>query len=437
VTIDGRVLLFSLVLSLVTGVLFGLVPALRASAAALQSTLREGGRGLAGGGGQRLRSGLVMTEIALAVILAIGAGLMTRSFIRILKVDPGFRPERLLVVDFTISTSRHEHYAQFYHEVIDKVRSIPGVISAAASKVVPFRGKGERYGFMPPGLVLRPGEDAPSENTVHISDGYFKTLGVPILAGREFLPTERADTPWVVIVNQAFAKQYLPTLNPVGQYLRFGDQLRAEIVGVVGDVRQSSIDEPAAPTLYVDNMQNSRVRTNLIVRTAGPPLAMTRRVEDAIWSLDHDQTITSVFTFDDVMNEAVARPRLLTVLLGLFGGLGLLLGSLGIYGVLAYLVTQRRREIGVRLALGATSSDVLRLIVGRGLILAVAGVGIGLVAALVVTRFMQGILYGVGATDPLTFVAVAVGLLAVAVLASWVPARRAASVDPAVAIRYD
>jgi putative ABC transport system permease protein len=437
VALDARVLAFSFVLSLATGLLFGLVPALRASATALQSTLREGGRGLAGSGGQRLRNGLVMAEIALAVILVVGAGLMTRSFIRILQVDPGFRPERLLVVNFTISTSRHEHYAQYYHDVIDKVRGLPGVLSAAASKVVPFRGIGERYGFLIPGMILRPGEDPPSANTVHISDGYFKTLGAPILAGREFLPTERPDTPWVAVVNQAFARQYFPKLKPVGQYLSFGGQLRAEIVGVVGDIRQSSIDEPAQPTVYLDNMQNSRVRTNLIVRTAGSPLAMTRRVEDAIRSIDPDQTITSVFTFDDVMNEAVARPRLLTVLLALFGGLGLLLGSLGIYGVLAYLVTQRRREIGVRLALGATGSDVLRLVVGRGVALAVVGVVIGLAGALALTRFMQGVLYGVEPTDPLTFALVALGLLGIAVLASWLPARRAASVDPAVAIRYE
>jgi predicted permease len=420
-----------------TGVLFGLVPALRASATALQGTLREGGRGLAGGGGQRLRSGLVMAEIALAVVLAVGAGLMTRSFIRILEVDPGFRPERLLVVNFTISTSRHENFAQYYHEVIDKVRTIPGVLSAAGTKVVPFRGKGERYGFLTPGMVLKAGEDPPTANVMFISDGFFKTVGTPVIAGREFLPTERPDTPWVVVVNQALAKQYFPKVDPVGQYLRLGDKLRAEIVGVAGDIRQSAIDEPAAPTLYVDNMQNSRVQTNLVVRTAGPPLAMTRRVEDAIWSLDRDQTITSVFTFDDVMNEAVARPRLLTVLLTLFGALGLLLGSLGIYGVLAYLVAQRRREIGVRLALGATAGDVLKLIVGRGVVIAVVGVIIGLVGALALTRFMQGVLYGVATTDPVTFTLVAIGLLAIAVLASWLPARRAASVDPAVAIRYE
>jgi predicted permease len=437
VTIDGRVLLFSLGISLATGLLFGLVPAFRASAPALQRTLREGGRGLAGSTSQRLRNGLVMGEIALAVILVVGAGLMTRSFMRILEVDPGFHPERLLVVNFTMSTTRHEHYQQFYRQVLDQVRTIPGVISAGAAKDVPFRGTGERNGFLPPGAVLRPGEDAPTAQSLHISDGYFRTIGAPLLAGREFLPQERADTPWVVIVNQAFVKKYLPNGNPVGQTLRFGSTLNAEVVGVVGDIRQSAIDEPGTPTIYLDEMQNGRVRVNLAVRTAGPPLAMTRRIEDAIWSIDRDQTITSVFTFDDIMSEAVARPRLLTVLLALFGALGLLLGSLGIYGVLAYLVSQRQREIGVRMALGAQRRDVLRLVVGRGLGLAVAGVVVGLIGAVALTRFMQGVLYGVQATDPPTFVAVAVGLLGIAVLASWLPARRAASVDPAVAIRYD
>ena len=437
VSIDGRVLLFSLAISLVTGVLFGLVPAFRASSVALQHTLREGGRGLASSASQRLRNGLVMAEIALAVMLVVAAGLMTRSFIRLLDVDPGFRPERLLVVNFTISTKRHEHYQQFYRDVIDKVRSVPGVLGAAAAKDVPIRGTGERYGFLPPGYVLRAGEDGPSAQTIHISDGYFKTIGTPVIAGREFLPREAADTPWVLIVNQAFVKQFLPTGNPVGQVLRFGDQLRGQVVGVVGDIRQTAIDEPAKPTIYIDNMQNSRVRVNLAIRTAGAPLAMTRRIEDAIWSLDRDQTITSVFTFDDIMNEAVARPRLLTVLLGVFGGLGLLLGSLGIYGVLAYLVNQRQREIGVRMALGAQEVDVLRLIVWRGLALAIAGVVIGLIGAVALTRLMQGVLYGIEPTDPLTFGAVALGLLAVAALASWLPARRAASVDPAVAIRYE
>jgi len=437
VSIDGGVLLFSLAISLLTGVLFGLVPAFRASAMGLQQTLREGGRSLAGGASQRLRNGLVVGEIALAVILVVGAGLMTRSFMRLLDVDPGFRPERLLVVNFTINTSRHQHYEQYYRDVIDKVRTVPVVLTAGAAKDVPIRGTGERYGFLPPGYVLRAGEDAPTAQTIHISDGYFKAIGAPIIAGREFLPRERADTPWVLVVNQAFVKQFLPSGNPVGQSLRFGDQLRGEVVGVVGDIRQAAIDEPAKPTIYIDNMQNSRVRVNLVVRTAGVPLAMTRRVEDAIWSLDRDQTITSVFTFDDIMNEAVARPRLLTVLLGVFGGLGLLLGSLGIYGVLAYLVNQRQREIGVRMALGAQQRDVLRLVVWRGLALAMVGVVIGLVGAVALTRLMQGILYGIGPTDPFTFGAAAVGLLAIAVLASWLPARRAAGVDPAVAIRYE
>src|SRR5205823_6330697 len=255
VAMDGRVLLFSLAVSLLTGLLFGVVPALRISAPALQSTHREGGRGLAGSVSQRLRNALV-----------VGAGLMTRSFVRILDVNPGFRPERLLVVNFTINTSRHERYQQYYRDLIDKVRTIPGVLAAGAAKDVPFRGTGERVGFLPPGLVVRPGEDAPSTQMLNISDGYFKTVGAPLLAGREFLPQERADTPWVAIVNQAFVKQYFPNRSAIGQALQLGNALRTEIIGVVGDIRQAAIDEPAKPTIYLDNMQNSRVRVNLVVR---------------------------------------------------------------------------------------------------------------------------------------------------------------------------
>ena len=435
VHLDAPVLMFALAVSLLTGLLFGSMPALRGTSRALQSTLREGGRTLAGSG-QRLRNALVVAEVALAVVLAVGAALMTKSFLRILEVNPGFRPERLLVVNFTMNTTRHPQFRLFYREILDKVRTVPGVLSAGAAKDVPFRGNGERNAFMPPGLVLRAGEDAPTAEVIHISDEYFRTIGAPMLAGREFLRREPVDTPRVVIVNQAFAKRFLPAGNPVGQFLRFGT-LRAQIVGVVGDIRQTAIDQPATPTMYINNEQNSRVRVALVLRTASDPLSMTRRVQDAIWSLDREQTITSIFTFDDIMNETVARPRLLTVLLGLFGALGLVLGTLGIYGVLAYLVNQRRREIGVRIALGAQSGDVLRMVVGRGLLLGLTGVTLGVLGALALTRFMRGVLYGVGSTDPATFAMVAVALLGVAVIASWIPARRAAKVDPAVALRYE
>jgi predicted permease len=238
-------------------------------------------------------------------------------------------------------------------------------------------------------------------------------------------------------VNQAFAKKYFPNRSPVGQTITFGDTNHLSIVGVVGDVHQGSVDETPAPRIYASVYQIFRVKVNLVVRTQGDPQIMIKRIEDAIRSVDPQQTITSAFTLEDAIGEAVARPRLLTVLLGLFGAMGLVLGALGIYGVLAYLVTQRTREIGVRLALGASPRDVLRMVVGRGLRLAGLGVAIGLVAALVLTRLMQGVLYGVTPTDPLTFVGVAAALLAVAAFASWLPARRATRVDPLVALRSE
>jgi predicted permease len=435
VHVDGSVLAYTLALSLATGLLFGIVPAIHASKSALQGTLREAGRGVAGGA-RRLRSALVITEVALSVVLVIGAGLMARSFLELMKVDPGFRPDHLIAVNFTISTERHPKYdEQYYHVVIDRAREVPGVISAGAAKDVPFRGNGERIGFSPPGYVQKAGEDPPAVRLIHISDGYFATIGARMLAGREYLPTDRKDSPLVIVVNEAFAKRWFPGENAVGKSINLGRPMT--IVGVVRDVRQTAIDEPARETIYMNNMVNGRVKVTLVARTKGEPLAMARQLRETIWSVDREQTITSIFTFDDIVGESMARPRLLTVLLGAFGVLGLILGALGIYGVLAYLVNERQREIGVRIALGAQPSAVLRMFVGRGLALTASGLAIGLGASALLTRLMAGVLYGVSATDPTTFAVVGVVLLGVAVLASWLPARRASLLDPVEALRSD
>ncbi len=443
VHVDGAVLLFALALSLATGLLFGLVPALHSSRAALQGPLREAGRGVAGGA-RRLRSALVIAEVALAVVLVIGAGLMTRSFMQLMKVDPGFRPDHLIAVNFTISTTRRpKDWQQYYHAVIEKARTVPGVLSAGASKDAPFRGNGERDSFGPPGYVVKAGEDPPTARMMHVSDGYFHTIGARIIAGREFATTDRADGPSVILVNEAFAKHWFPGENAVGKSIGMaptqinGMGAPAQIIGVIGDIRQTAMDEPARETIYEDNMMNGRVKVALVARTAGEPLAMARKLREAIWSVDKEQPITSIETFDDVVSGSMARPRLLTVLLGSFGALGLILGALGIYGVLAYLVNERQREIGVRIALGAPASSVLRMFVGRGLVLTAAGLAIGLGGALGLTRLMSGVLYGVKTTDPITFAGVAALLLGVAALASWIPARRAARLDPVEALRSD
>jgi predicted permease len=433
--LDGRVLLFALGISVATGFLFGLVPALHGSRMAIQGVLREAGRGVAGGA-RRVRSALVIAEVALAVVLVVGAGLMARSFVQLTNVDPGFRADHLLAVNFTISTTRHgDHWLQYYRQVIDKARTIPGVISAAAAKSAPFQGNGEDNGFTPPGYVQRAGEDPPTAAMMNISDGYFRTIGAKMVAGREYLPSEGADTPPTVVINEAFAKKWFPGQDPIGKFI--GLAKPTEIVGVVSDIRQAAIDEPAEETMYINNMVNGRVRVTLVARTEGEPLLMVRKLREAIWSIDREQSITSIFTFDDAVDRAMARPRLLTVLLGAFGGLGLILGALGIYGVLAYLVNERQREIGVRIALGAPARSVLWMFVGRGLGLTVAGLTLGLCGALMLTRLMSGVLYGVKATDPLTFVGVGVLLLGVAALASWIPARRAARLDPVEALRSD
>ncbi|MCG6954385.1 MAG: ABC transporter permease [Gemmatimonadetes bacterium] len=438
VSLDGTVLLFGLGITLATGVLFGLVPALRGSSGGMRGALREGGRGSAGGESTRLRDGLVIVEVALAVILVAAAGLMTRSLVELLHVDPGFRPDHLLAANFTISTERQgESYGPFYERVIDKVRSLPGVVSAGAVKDAPFRGAGERWGFTTEGMTVPAGEEGPSAMVLHVSDGYFHTIGARILDGREFTPQDRADAPPVFVVNEALAMQYFPGQQAVGKAIFIGEDHPVTIVGVVADIRQSAMDEPAQPTIYVDNLQDTRVKVTLVARTAGDPLALAGPLREAIWSIDPNQTITSIFTFDDIVSEAVARPRLLTVLLGSFGVLGLILGALGIYGVLAYLVGHRQREIGLRLALGARPGAVERMVVGRGLLLSSIGVALGLVGAFGLTRYIQGVLFGVAPTDPITFVGVALVLVTTAALASWAPARRAAAVDPVAALRAE
>lgn len=451
VALDATVLLFALAVSLGTGLLFGLAPAVRAAGTDLQSSLREAGRGLVSGAAHRLRTGLVVMEVALAVVLIIGAGLMTRSFVQLLRVDLGFQPQQRLAVNFTISTERHgEGYRNYYRQVIDRVRTVPGVVSAGAVKHAPFRGNGERQSFLPEGMTLGPGDQAPTAAFIHVSDGYFATIGARVLQGREYDVTDGApgqprpdnlpgflSAAPTLLVNRALADRYFPGGTAVGKTLRIGGAVRMPIIGVIDDIKQVAVEEPAQPTVYINNMMNSRVQVTLVVKTAGAPLGMANAVRDAIWSVDPQQTITSITTFDQLAGDAVARPRLLTVLLGLFGALGLVLGAVGLYGVLAYLVSSRQREIGVRIALGAPRGAVLGMVVRRGVGMALAGIAIGVVAAVGLTRYLRDVLFGVAPTDWVTYAGVVTAMLAVAALASLVPARRAATVDPAIAFRAD
>jgi putative ABC transport system permease protein len=374
---------------------------------------------------------------------------MGRSFIELTHVDAGFKPDGLIAVQFTISTTRHPTpprdpsappstelvpSLRVYEQIIERVRALPGVVSAGAVKDPPLRGNGERIGFRIPGRVVPDGQDPPSATAIHVSNGYFATIGAR-LRGREFTPHDRPGAPFVVMVNEAFARQYFPGEDALGKRLMIGTSATPEIIGVVNDIRQVSMAEPARPTMYIHNLQNSRGKTTIVAKTNGDPLALAGRIREAVWSVDPLQPITAVFTFDDAVSRALTRPRLVTVLLLSFGIIGLLLGGVGIYGVLAFLVQQRRQEIGVRLALGASPVEVARMFIARGLVLTIAGIVGGLAGAYMLRRFTAAVLYGVEPTDPWTFAGVAVTLLLTAVGASWLPARRASRVDPVEALR--
>jgi predicted permease len=438
IRIDGAVLLFALGVSTAAGLLFGLLPALRATSPNLQEVLRAGARGSVGGAGQRLRSALVVAEVALAAVLVVGAGLAAKSFSRLLDVDPGFQPQNVLAVRLGMSDRYDDQTrAGYYESLLERIAAVPGVQSVGAAKNFPLRGTGEvRSPVLVPGSAAGAAERELRVPVMHVSADYFKAMGIPLRAGRAFGPGDREDAPPVWIVNESFARRHWPGESAVGKTIQLGET-PIQIIGVVGDIRQRSLTEPAEPYAYIHYRQNMRSGLSLAVRTTGEPLRLANAVREAVWSVDRDQTITSVETMSAVVGGNVARPRLLTSLLLLFGVMGLLLGALGIYGVLAFAVTQRRQEIGVRVALGASPRSVLALVVRQGMTLALAGVVVGVAGAAVLTRVMTAVLYEVRATDPATFATVIVVLLGAALVASWLPARRAVRVDPVQALRYD
>lgn len=434
--VDATVLVFTLGVSIVSGLLFGLVPALRASSG-LQQSLRAGARGTVGGTGQKLRSALVVAEVALAVILVIGAGLATKSFIRLTAVNPGFEPANALVATLSVP----DHYEtpdakrNYYYGVLESIRAVPGVQAAGSIRDLPLRGNGEMARPDVPGQPTAPGE-GPSVQLHQVSTDYFKAIGTPVREGRTFEMSDRQGTIPVIVVSEELARRLWPGESAIGKGLRFGDT-DLPVIGVVADIRQRGLAEPVEPTLYLHALQNFRSRMSIVIRTTGDPRQYSNAVRQAIWSQDPNQTITGLTTLESVLGTAVARPRLLAWLLGLFGVMGLTLGALGIFGVLAYAVTQRRQEIGLRVALGAPPRAVLRSVVGQGMLLAGAGVAIGVVAALLLTRWMQGVLFDIQPSDPMTFAQVTGVLLSTALLASWLPARRALAIDPVSALRYD
>jgi predicted permease len=449
IAVDGKVLIFTLIMTLVTGLVFGVVPTLQASKCDLNETLKQSGRSSGSNlRHRRVRSALVVCEVAVAVMLLVGAGLLLRSFVRLRNVNPGFNARHILSLQLSVprSKSSGEQLTDFRRQVVERVAALPGVESAAVTRDVPLSGVDPSLFFSIEGRPpAAPGKE-PVARWRMTTPGYFRTMGISLLAGRDFTDQDSPTSGGVAIVSQAMARQYWPNDDPIGKVIRPGYpgvSKLCTIVGVVGDVRQwLAIDEP--PTAYYPYSQIPASlgpiifgRITLVVRATSDPSSLANAIRQQIHLIDADAPVYQVSTMDELLAGAASSTRFQMVLLGIFAAVGLLLAAVGIYGLISYSVTQRTREIGVRMALGAGRCDVLRLVVRQGVILSLMGVGVGLAAALGLTRLMSSLLYGVAPTDLATFGLVPLGLIAVAVLASYVPARRATKVDPIVALRYE
>lgn len=440
-TIDWTVAVFTLTIGVLSGLVLGGPPALQLLAGTARPALSDTGSGARGAtaGVHRVRGRqmLVAVEVAIAVVLVCGASLMAKSFRRLLAADTGFRPDSALVVGFEIPYVSDAQFDRYYETVLDRVREVPGVVSVGAAKMLPLQGLDDTYPFAIAGDASVPIGERPTVTVNHVSPQYFRSVGTQVLAGREFTPGDTMGAPEVVIVNGVFARQHLPgpVSNVPGRTIVAGESDTLRVVGVVGSVHERTLEAAPRAAVYVPTMQSPRGSVRLVARVHGDPAGYTHAVEQAIWSVNKDQTITSVTTLNDIVRHAAARPRLVSVLLVAFGVLALFLGALGIYGVVAYSVDARRQEIGVRVALGANQRDVVGMVVGRGLALALGGVAIGLLVSLVATRLMRAVLYDIAPTDPLTYAEVIVGLIGVALLAAYLPARRATRVDATEALR--
>ena len=443
VSVDFRVLAFTLGISLAAGILFGLAPALAASRSGSSEQLKEGGRGSEAPRHTRLRNAMVISEIALALVLLAGAGLLINSFTRLMRVNPGFNPDHVLTAGLFLSPSRYPEGSsrtpQFLRQVLQRIRALPGVVSAGLVSTLP--------------LDLGPSTDLeiashpiPTGGTEPLADirvadpDYFRTVNIPLLKGREFNAGDGANSPRVMVISESMARRYWPGEDPLGKKVTmkdWGPPLTGVVVGVVGDVKSDGLAAEARPTLYWPYTQFPMIFNNLVIRTSGDPLALAAAVKSRVWSIDSEQAVSDIVTLNARVSQSLLPARFYTFLLGAFALLAGALAAVGIYGVVSYAVMMRTHEIGIRLALGAAKREVSAMVLRQGMSLAVVGIVIGFAGSLLVTRFLAGLLYGVTPTDPLTLAAVSAILVAVALFASYLPARRAANVDPMAALRHE
>lgn len=441
VGLDARVVGFTMLLSLLTGVVFGLAPALQSSKVDVQTTLKEGGSAGESRQSHWLRSLLVVAEVAAAFVLLIGAGLMVKSFLNLQRVDAGLRPENALTMGLTLPDSKYptpQSRAPFFQRLLERVSTLPGVESAGVINLLPMQNWGWNSEFQIEGRQPFPPGKAPVVENRTVTPDYFRAMGIPLVAGRFLTEQDSEKSERVTLVNQTFAQRYFPNEDPIGKRISAGVGGWMTIVGIVGDVKQAGLTDSVRAEHYAPHGQVQISNTmSLVVRTSSDPTALAAAIRRETQAIDPAQPVFNIKTMETVIAESVSDRRLNTVLLGVFSGLALLLAVIGIYSVMSYTVTQRARELGIRIALGAQARDVLKLVVGQGVALAAVGMAIGLIAAFALTRLMATLLFGVGATDPLTFAVVSTLLLVVALLACLIPARRATKVDPMEALRYE
>ena len=444
VSINLPVLGFTLLVSLLTGILFGLAPAFEATRLNLSESLKDGDKGGSGGTrSRRLRSVFVIAEVALALVLLASAGLMLKSFLRLQTVNPGFETERLLTMRVVLPGRKYpEEYQRtaFFRQAVERISHLPGVRSASAVSFLPFAGLGSATRFMIEGRPAPKPGDSPTTDVRVIDANYFRTMSIPLLRGRGFTEQEATEKRGVIVINETLARKYFADEDPIGKRItvNMSDKPTPSlIIGVVGDIKHVSLDSEDKAMVYWTHPELAHSSMTIVVRTEGEPLSLAPAAQREIQAIDPDQPVADVRTMEQLIATSVARARFNALLLALFAALALILASVGIYGVMAYAVVQRTREIGIRIALGAQSRDVLKMIVGQGMMLTLIGVGLGLVGAFALTRLMSSLLFGVSATDPLTFAVVSFLLSAVAFLACYIPARRATRVDPMVALRYE
>jgi len=443
VSINGSVLAFTAAIAVLTGLLFGLAPAWQASRADVQMTLKEGNRSGHGRGHRRLHGALVVAEIALAMILLVGTGLMLKSFWRVLQADGGFNPDRVLTASVSGPDIKYKEPAQrlaFIEQIVSKVQAIPGVELAASA--LPLLG-GWQSSFSVEGRPEPPPGQRPSADITRISPDYFRVMGMRLLQGRAFTEQDRADGAQVCMIDETFAKKHWPGDNPLGKRVKFGgaddkDNPWMEVVGVVNHVKHYGVDQDSRIEMYLPYTQSPIPSFTLLVRTSGDPAGVTTAVSQAVRSVDADVPLYQVRTLESIVSDRVAERRLAAILISIFGTLALALAAVGIYGVMSYAVTQRSHELGIRMALGAQRHEIFKLVIGSGMLLAGIGLVIGFTAAFFgLAPLVASVLFHVTATDPPTYAISPLVLLAVALLAAWLPARRATRVDPMIALRYE